>query len=105
LLNNSKYLSPDPPARGSKEKDLRRPAGLSSQLIFGWVVAKPTHLAVTPLELRAEEFRSLVLNEKVLGSLSPFALKTRVRLPYYLYSGWQVFGWWLCSSLPIYSLT
>lgn len=38
------------------------------------------------------------------GSLSPFALQTPVRLPYYLYSGWQVSGWWLCSNLPIYSL-
>ena len=27
-----------------------------------------------------------------------------MRLPYYLYSGWQVSGWWLCSNLPIYSL-
>ena len=40
----------------------------SVQLIFGWVVAKPTHLAVAPLELRAEEFRSLVLNEKAMLS-------------------------------------
>ena len=39
------------------------------------------------------------------GSLSPFALETCVRLAYYLYSGWWVFGWWLCSNLSIYRLT
>ena len=49
-----------------KEKDLR--VRKSLQLIFGWVVVKPTHLAVAPLGLRAEELRSLVLNEKVMLS-------------------------------------
>ena len=49
-----------------KEKDLR--VRKSLQLIFGWVVAKPTHLAVAPLGLRAEELRSLILSEKVMLS-------------------------------------
>lgn len=66
LHKKTKYLSPGPPARGSKEKDLR--VRKSLQLIFDWVVAKPTHLAVAPLGLRAEELRSLVLNEKVVLS-------------------------------------
>ena len=67
-LPNTRKYHPAATVAGwaKKEKDPRRPVDLSSQLIFGWVVAKPTHLAVTPLELRAEAFRSLILNEKVV---------------------------------------
>ena len=66
MLNNRKYHPAATVAEWAKKKKTCASASLSSQLIFGWVVAKPTHLAVAPLELRAEVFRSLVLNEKVI---------------------------------------